>query len=265
MITMPVEDLGEGFLNCHAEHINGHGDVVGLDAHVAGHPFVPIGWIAYDALGVGPADVTTQGAGVGDPGYGVPDQQITGTDINYYVNFWVAGDLAIADVTTQGAAQGDPGYGVPDGLDHRGRHQLLRQRVARQALLVAEEAADPAARVEPRRSERVDSACTRSRSTTRCQICGTGVCQRHEQRAFLMTPIQNGVSEKARHEQRTEQPGHRIEHFRRRGERRSRRRARSTSIVSEQPINTRRIRGIRRLQRSPKDADRPAGGGRAPT
>ena len=37
------------------------------------------------------ADVTTTGAGLGDPGYGVPDGQVTGADINYYVNAWVAG------------------------------------------------------------------------------------------------------------------------------------------------------------------------------
>jgi len=62
-----------------------------------------------------PADLTTQGAGVGDPGYGVPDGQVTAADLNYYVNAYVAGDLAIADLTTQGAGSGDPGYGVPDG------------------------------------------------------------------------------------------------------------------------------------------------------
>ena len=60
------------------------------------------------------ADVTTTGAGSGDPGYGVPDGAITGADIQYYVNLYVAADLA-ADVTTTGAGSGDPGYGVPDG------------------------------------------------------------------------------------------------------------------------------------------------------
>ena len=62
-----------------------------------------------------PADVTTQGAGVGDPNYGVPDGQVTAADLNYFVNAWVAGNAAIADVTTQGAGIGDPNYGVPDG------------------------------------------------------------------------------------------------------------------------------------------------------
>ena len=62
-----------------------------------------------------PADLTTQGAGVGDPGYGVPDGAVTAADLQYFVNAWIAGDLAIADITTQGAGSGDPGYGVPDG------------------------------------------------------------------------------------------------------------------------------------------------------
>jgi|GEM_PF-1571039 len=61
------------------------------------------------------ADLTTQGAGVGDPGYGVPDGGVTAADLNYFVNAWVAGDAGIADMTTQGAGLGDAGYGVPDG------------------------------------------------------------------------------------------------------------------------------------------------------
>jgi len=61
------------------------------------------------------ADVTTQGAGVGDPGFGVPDGLVTGADINFYVNLWIVGDPG-ADLTTQGAGAGDPGFGVPDGL-----------------------------------------------------------------------------------------------------------------------------------------------------
>ncbi len=62
------------------------------------------------------ADLTTQGAGAGDPDFGAPDGLVTGADIQYYVNFWVIGDLAVADITTQGAGIGDPGFGVPDGL-----------------------------------------------------------------------------------------------------------------------------------------------------
>jgi len=62
------------------------------------------------------ADLTTQGAGIGDPLFGVPDGLMTGADLQFYVNAWVAFDLVIADVTTQGAGAGDPGFGVPDGL-----------------------------------------------------------------------------------------------------------------------------------------------------
>jgi photosystem II stability/assembly factor-like uncharacterized protein len=62
-----------------------------------------------------PGDLTTTGAGVGDPGYGVPDGQVTGADLQYFVNFWVGGDVSVADLTTTGAGVGDPGYGVPDG------------------------------------------------------------------------------------------------------------------------------------------------------
>jgi|GEM_PF-1348532 len=60
------------------------------------------------------ADLTTTGAGLGDPGYGVPDGSLTAADIQFYVNLYVAGDLG-ADFTTTGAGSGDPGYGVPDG------------------------------------------------------------------------------------------------------------------------------------------------------
>ena len=67
------------------------------------------------SVACGPADITTAGAGIGDPGYGVPDGAVTAADLNYFVNAWVAGDAAIADVTTTGAGIGDPGYGVPDG------------------------------------------------------------------------------------------------------------------------------------------------------
>jgi|GEM_PF-1341350 len=80
------------------------------------------GAIYYDAATLtaaptacGAADLTTQGAGTGDPGYGVPDGQVTASDLNYFVNAYVVGDASIADITTQGAGSGDPGYGVPDG------------------------------------------------------------------------------------------------------------------------------------------------------
>ena len=37
------------------------------------------------------ADVTTQGAGAGDPLFGIPDGIISGADINFFVNEWVTG------------------------------------------------------------------------------------------------------------------------------------------------------------------------------
>jgi len=62
------------------------------------------------------ADVTTIGAGVGDPFYGVPDGVISAADLQLVVNHWLAGELCFGDWTTQGVGQWDPGYGVPDGL-----------------------------------------------------------------------------------------------------------------------------------------------------
>jgi len=61
------------------------------------------------------ADVTTQGAGAGDPEFGVPDGAVSAADINFFVNAWIIGDTAVADLTTTGAGIGDPGYGTPDG------------------------------------------------------------------------------------------------------------------------------------------------------
>jgi|GEM_PF-2861517 len=71
-------------------------------------------WDEFAALGICAADVTTTGAGSQDPGYGVPDGEMTAADLQYYSNLYVAQDLA-ADLTTSGANSGDPGYGVPDG------------------------------------------------------------------------------------------------------------------------------------------------------
>ena len=67
------------------------------------------------AVACSPADLTTTGAGVGDSGFGVPDGEVTATDLQYFVNGWFADDTAIADLTTTGAGEGDPGFGVPDG------------------------------------------------------------------------------------------------------------------------------------------------------
>jgi|GEM_PF-1482764 len=100
---------GLGWTLIGATGINSNGDIVGWGDHGAD------GLRAF--LLVRPcnaADITTLGAAVGDPGYGVPDGRLTAADIQYYVNLYVALDPA-ADLTTTGAAIGDPGYGVPDG------------------------------------------------------------------------------------------------------------------------------------------------------
>jgi len=60
-------------------------------------------------------DMTTQGAGSNDPGFGQPDGLTTGADISYYINLWIVEDDG-SDMTTQGAAEGQPGYGTPDGM-----------------------------------------------------------------------------------------------------------------------------------------------------
>ncbi|MEM1331488.1 MAG: Ig-like domain-containing protein [Planctomycetota bacterium] len=60
-------------------------------------------------------DITTEGTNPGDALYGVPDGQVTVTDLSYFVELWLANDLDVADVTTDGANAGDPSFGVPDG------------------------------------------------------------------------------------------------------------------------------------------------------
>jgi len=61
------------------------------------------------------ADITTQGAGSAQAGYGVPDGLVTASDIMFFVNAWIAPDLMIADVNTEATVPGDPDYGTPDG------------------------------------------------------------------------------------------------------------------------------------------------------
>ncbi|MEM1331611.1 MAG: GC-type dockerin domain-anchored protein [Planctomycetota bacterium] len=70
--------------------------------------------MASEPPGCGPADLTTDGTNPGDTGYGAPDAQVTVTDLTYFAEAWVAGDLSIADLTTFGTNPGDPNYGVPD-------------------------------------------------------------------------------------------------------------------------------------------------------
>jgi hypothetical protein len=90
------------------------GPTVNGDGNIDGAEYVLIDLCAL-GLDCCAADVTTTGAGAGDPNYGVPDGQVTGADINFYVNGWVGGDVGVADLTTTGAGVGDPDYGVPDG------------------------------------------------------------------------------------------------------------------------------------------------------
>ena len=61
------------------------------------------------------ADVTTDGANPGDPGFLVPDGSVSVGDLTTFVEQWVLGDASIADITTDGANPGDPGFLVPDG------------------------------------------------------------------------------------------------------------------------------------------------------
>lgn len=49
-----------------------------------------------------------------DPAYGVPDGVADISDFFYYLDRFVAGDLAVADLSTT-SDPNDPGYGVPDG------------------------------------------------------------------------------------------------------------------------------------------------------
>jgi len=44
-------------------------------------------WIGHEPI----ADITAQHAPIGDLNYGVPDGLVTGADIQYYVNLWIAG------------------------------------------------------------------------------------------------------------------------------------------------------------------------------
>ncbi|MEM1331034.1 MAG: GC-type dockerin domain-anchored protein [Planctomycetota bacterium] len=62
------------------------------------------------------ADVTTDGANQGEAGYGIPNGEITVTDLTFFVEQWLAGNASRTDLTTDGANAGDPGYGEPDGL-----------------------------------------------------------------------------------------------------------------------------------------------------
>ncbi|MBX3365154.1 MAG: hypothetical protein KF866_10340 [Phycisphaeraceae bacterium] len=61
-----------------------------------------------------PADLTGA-SDPADPSYGIADGQVDISDFFYYLDQFVAGNLAVADLTGS-SDPSDPGYGVPDGM-----------------------------------------------------------------------------------------------------------------------------------------------------
>ncbi|MCW5753315.1 MAG: hypothetical protein KIT24_01255 [Phycisphaeraceae bacterium] len=61
-----------------------------------------------------PADLTTS-AEPTHPGYGIPDGQVDAEDFFYYLDQFVAGNLAVADLTGS-SNPNHPAYGVPNGI-----------------------------------------------------------------------------------------------------------------------------------------------------
>jgi|GEM_PF-3365252 len=101
---------GDGWDLAWARGINDAGQIVGIGSHNGVHMcylLTPVGLCG--------SDVTTAGAAPNGLGYGVPDGETNTSDLNYFVNAWVAGDTN-ADITTMNAPAGDPAYGQPDGL-----------------------------------------------------------------------------------------------------------------------------------------------------
>ncbi|MEM1330060.1 MAG: GC-type dockerin domain-anchored protein [Planctomycetota bacterium] len=60
-------------------------------------------------------DITTDGANPGDPGFLMPDGQVTVADLSTFVEQWLVQNLAVTDITTDGTNPGDPSFLVPDG------------------------------------------------------------------------------------------------------------------------------------------------------
>ncbi|MCC6285194.1 MAG: hypothetical protein IT439_07835 [Phycisphaerales bacterium] len=75
-----------------------------------------IGFETYMLTGGGgcPADLSGS-SDPNDPGYGVPDGSADAADFFYYLDQFVAGNLAEADLTGS-SDPNDPAYGTPDGL-----------------------------------------------------------------------------------------------------------------------------------------------------
>ena len=107
VVIVNSENRDQWLLDIHVEAMNPANSFCGYNNGAGQFVFAPCSCSI--------ADITTQGAGAGDPLYGIPDAQVTAADLNFYVNAWVAGDVIIADFTTTGAPIGDPLYGVPDG------------------------------------------------------------------------------------------------------------------------------------------------------
>ncbi|MCW5754912.1 MAG: PQQ-dependent sugar dehydrogenase [Phycisphaeraceae bacterium] len=60
-----------------------------------------------------PADLSSS-SDPSHPGYGVPDQMVDSADFFYFLDQFVAGNLAVADLSGS-SDPNDPAYGVPDG------------------------------------------------------------------------------------------------------------------------------------------------------
>ncbi|MEM1330367.1 MAG: alpha-amylase family glycosyl hydrolase [Planctomycetota bacterium] len=66
-------------------------------------------------LGPCTPDVTTNDTNPGDALFGVPDGEVSVTDLTYFVEAWINGDQTVADLTTNDTNPGGALFGVPDG------------------------------------------------------------------------------------------------------------------------------------------------------
>ncbi len=106
-------------------NIDDNGDILVFvslrDAAVGGNDLgsnpafgTPSAFLRISTADVGcPADLSGS-ADPNDPAYGVPDGNIDASDFFYYLDQFVAGNLAVADLSGS-ADPNDPAYGVPDG------------------------------------------------------------------------------------------------------------------------------------------------------
>ncbi|MBX3363731.1 MAG: hypothetical protein KF866_03100 [Phycisphaeraceae bacterium] len=73
-----------------------------------------LGMVLYEAASSGCAADMSGSSDPNDPMYGVPDGQVDSADFFYYLDQFVAGNLAVADLSGS-TDPNDPMYGVPDG------------------------------------------------------------------------------------------------------------------------------------------------------